>query len=482
MRLSLVVNRRSSTSKRSVAATLAVFVLTLTVMGLGFAGRAEACDTPVYRYAMYRWPASNYYVFFVHQNEATPAQREVNEALVEIERAAAPKPNVVFFEIDADEIDLAPPIAADHYRKIGRPESTYIVVAPPPLGGVVWAGDLSMADLRSLVASPLRTQIANQLEAGAATVFVLLENDLENDKTQTPKTDKPQTTLISNAEAARITADIVERVNAGQVTLYAAPQPGEPEEALKPEHQIAMVKLRRDDPNEQWLVRMLLAVESDLEGLHQPMVFPVYGRGRVHPPFLSLGISEDNLLEAVQFVTGACSCTVKEQNPGVDLLMDYDWESAALAMAERFGAEEGNEQLAAADLFPQLIIPGGDQVDDAADPTATVSSEAGDSNSNVEGTADPTVAATANGEGEAASTESDDEPEAVKAANGSSNVDQPTKNEGEAEEVQVAARTDFDEELATDVGSLTSIWAVGGVLLIALAGLFIATFVILRPR
>ena len=44
--------------------------------------------------------------------------------------------------------------------------------------------------------------------------------------------------------------------------------------ALKPKHQIATVRLSRDNPEEQWLVKMLLSVESDLREFNQPMVFP----------------------------------------------------------------------------------------------------------------------------------------------------------------------------------------------------------------
>ena len=40
-------------------------------------------------------------------------------------------------------------------------------------------------------------------------------------------------------------------------------------------------------------------------------------------------------------------------------------------MAEKFGAEEGNEQLGAADLFPELTIPGG-----AAEEEATTAEKA----------------------------------------------------------------------------------------------------------
>ena len=82
---------------------------------------------------------------------------------------------------------------------------------------------------------------------------------------------------------------------------------------------------------------MLLGVESDLcdeEFEKKAMVYCAYGRGRVMPPYIGEGITGDNLLDCVAFLAGACSCMVKEQNPGVDLLMAYDWESAAETMAE----------------------------------------------------------------------------------------------------------------------------------------------------
>jgi hypothetical protein len=79
------------------------------------------------------------------------------------------------------------------------------------------------------------------------------------------------------------------------------------------------------------------------------------------------GITRENLLECVYFLTGACSCTVKDQNPGMDLLFAENWWTVAEKLASMFGAEEGNEtQLGAAQLFPHLMIPGGQTVADAS--------------------------------------------------------------------------------------------------------------------
>jgi hypothetical protein len=55
------------------------------------------------------------------------------------------------------------------------------------------------------------------------------------------------------------------------------------------------------------------------------MVFPVFGRGRALFPLVGAGITPKNIRDAAEFLAGPCSCEVKEQNPGFDLLLKADW-------------------------------------------------------------------------------------------------------------------------------------------------------------
>ena len=106
-----------------------------------------------------------------------------------------------------------------------------------------------------------------------------------------------------------------------------------------------MLKLSRTDPAEQWLVGTLLSVESDLRDAEfetQPMVFAIYGRGRAMPPYVGKGITTENLVECVAFLAGACSCMVKDQNPGVDLLTTWDWDKTAEIMAADDPSEDSD--------------------------------------------------------------------------------------------------------------------------------------------
>ena len=56
------------------------------------------------------------------------------------------------------------------------------------------------------------------------------------------------------------------------------------------------------------------------------MAFPVIGRGRVLYALVGKGNFEDTIAMASRFVVGPCSCQVKDQNPGFDLLMNVDWD------------------------------------------------------------------------------------------------------------------------------------------------------------
>ncbi len=77
------------------------------------------------------------------------------------------------------------------------------------------------------------------------------------------------------------------------------------------------------------LTEMLLRIEPDLleePQVSQPMAFPLFGRGRALYALVGKGIAPDVIEEASVFLTGGCQCTVKAQNPGVDLIMNVDWD------------------------------------------------------------------------------------------------------------------------------------------------------------
>lgn len=93
------------------------------------------------------------------------------------------------------------------------------------------------------------------------------------------------------------------------------------------------VEVDPEDPKEAAFIQMLLGTEEDLPQYlgKEPMAFPVFGRGRALYGLVGKGITRENVLEACQYLTGPCSCLVKELNPGMDLLMRADWDGDFLS-------------------------------------------------------------------------------------------------------------------------------------------------------
>jgi hypothetical protein len=71
---------------------------------------------------------------------------------------------------------------------------------------------------------------------------------------------------------------------------------------------------------------MLLGSEPGLSEVQGPIVFAIYGRGRLLCALHGKDLTPERLGAVARFLCGACSCRVKELNPGIDLLLAADWE------------------------------------------------------------------------------------------------------------------------------------------------------------
>jgi len=480
-------------------------------------GRVTACDTPVYRYAMYRWEPAPYQVYYFYKGAMDDKTEKLKEIIDAAENSEEKPANVMFMAVDLDkdpQLRSIPPyvkhdwlprqepaISSDlldmplPYMPIGlepfarRELPSYQMVAPPPYFMKMYSGELDEAEIAAFVDSPARRQIAKQLEGGKASVLVVLTG-----------TDE-----AANRKAEEATNKVIQDLAAGKVELYLPPSfamdEGDTDEA-GPSIEFGSVRVDRNDPKEYWFVESLLSIEEDLrdeQWVDKPMVFFVFGRGRALPPCVGKGINEDNLLDYVYFVTGACSCTVKDQNPGMDMLFAYDWYTAADNLANQFGAEEGNEYtMGAEDYFPDLIIP--EQKKDDADAT-TEEDEPGE---NAEGGAQ--LASVQTGQEEMTTEETDvEEP-------GANDTESETEEPAQAEDTEPQESTDepvevdetanadesetaIDERPSDEPANATvepkptvessvfsSVLVVGVGLAVALVALFGLTFLVLRPR
>jgi hypothetical protein len=262
------------------------------------AAPAPACNVPVFRYALEHWPADRYAVTVYHRG---PLTRQEKGWLGELERSA---------NIDLRRVDLSK--KAEHLAH--PPELPWLTVTLPAAREEIWAGRLSTAAVRAVIESPARREISRRLQAGESAVWVLLDTG--------PGQRSPDlaTTIEDQLRRLERSLELPSRTAAPEDRVTA-------EEAIPLRLAFSLLRIRRDDPQEQILVRALLASEPDLAARSGPMLFPVFGRGRVLYALVDRGIEPSNIEKAATFLVSGCSCTIKRDSPGTDLLLAADWSA-----------------------------------------------------------------------------------------------------------------------------------------------------------
>ncbi|MHC4356083.1 MAG: hypothetical protein ACYS0H_25555 [Planctomycetota bacterium] len=305
-----------------------------------------ACSTPVFRYALERWPADFYDGVLVHKGEI-PEDHPAGK-LFEDEAAE-------FLNLRLSRLDLDSAAEEDVKKLLGEkvPENLPALVLWYPWqkgrAAPFWSGEFTPATVAVLIQSPKRKEVARRLSDGQAGVWVFVES---GDKAK----DKAALELLEK-ELVTVTKELME---------FAPPI--EDMDSPSVSFEFSTVSLSRTDPNERMLLSMIMHSEPDLdEYVKEPMAIPVFGRGRALYTLIGEGINADNIREAAAFLTGPCGCEIKMMNPGVDLLMAVNWDGAVMQMYEEFYATAEAEELPElTSVFPDDPEPAQAQSDVAA--------------------------------------------------------------------------------------------------------------------
>lgn len=270
------------------------------------ASAAPACTIPVFRFALDRWQADAFTLLLPAETAAASAD------LLRPLRANG-RANLTIRTAPAGTGPL-------------RPELRF-----PNSDTVAWSGDLGPAALDRLLDSNGRREIVRHILAGDSVVWVISGGD--------------------PAEAERIG----QRLNfLEQVASLPIQDPNDPDSRLGPgpplKLKFSLLRLDAADPGEAILRRLLAGPEGDAD---RPFAAAVFGRGRVLGAWPLDQLDDRALEEACLFLVGRCSCRVKNENPGWDLLLNVDWESS-LAAAGKTAATEPVEPAAAARAEPEV--------------------------------------------------------------------------------------------------------------------------------
>lgn len=286
---------------------------------------AAACNVPVFRYALERWAPEPYELVAFHGRAEAAAAAKLQAA------ATATNANLQVFPVDVSAgvpADWRAYAATNGFDASPRLALRYPQhLRDPTAADTVWSAPFTPANVRRLLDSPARRRIARNIAAGDVAVWVFVPGPHHaSNRAARARLDAALADFVevTNAEGARTA-----KVNATPEERAVDPEAGR---EIEIRARFSIVEVRPDDPDETVLVAMLRQTEPDLaQFAGKPMVFPVFGQGRALFSLVGDGIAANQITDACEFLFGDCSCTVKEQNPGTDLLLSTDWAAAVAA-------------------------------------------------------------------------------------------------------------------------------------------------------
>lgn len=234
-----------------------------------------ACTTRVSEWVLLNSPAHQYSLIYFHNGPVSESVKEQNQKLAE----GISSCNIQFKTVSGQEI--AEPYYGLYYED--RFFSKYNTVD----------------DLRGLTSSPLREKVAAELMAGKLCVMLFLKTDNKE------KDEKGLLTLSSTIGSSPL----------GKI--------------------ITVVELSRNSREEHHFASLLLNVEDDLKDIQEPMLFGIFGRFKALEPLLGGGISEENINLMIDYLSAECSCLIKDDLPGTDILSPDQWENPEPALLNK---------------------------------------------------------------------------------------------------------------------------------------------------
>lgn len=265
-------------------------------------GTASACTVPVFRFALDRWEADRFHLVL------PPALAR-----------------------DAAISDLLRPLRANGVANLDIETSTDAALTEVELRfstreqTTLWKGALDEATLKAILDSPARKAILGRILAGNSVVWVMADGGSPED----------------DAAAARIEKRLK---FLEQVASLPIQDPNDPDSQLGPGPPLllkfTLLRFRRDDPAERIFAKMLLGPDVPINPETTSFATAVFGRGRVLGAWALEDLDDSALEDASLFLVGRCSCRIKNENPGWDLLMNVDWTNELTAVTQKVSMKE----------------------------------------------------------------------------------------------------------------------------------------------
>ncbi|MHC4996709.1 MAG: hypothetical protein ACYTGQ_16825 [Planctomycetota bacterium] len=299
---------------KPILATLAL------ILTLGAALPSGACQIPVFRYALERWDPDLFTAVIFHHGPLTDEQ----QALVQQLRDAADS-NTHPLNLDVHLADTSIPLNPSHAllnQQFGPHQASsdtpWMMVRFPHhvyTDSLAFAGPLDEHNVKTLIDSPARREIVERIISGQSAVWVLIESGDQAADDQAEQTLREELARMQNT----LKLPSIDDLKNDEYYIE--------ETTVDLRLEFSIIRLDPKDPEEHITCEMLRNSEEGLNKVSGPIAIPIFGRGRSYYALAGSGISPGQIESNCSFITGACSCQVKQQNPGADILFAVNWNA-----------------------------------------------------------------------------------------------------------------------------------------------------------
>ena len=287
---------------------------------------------PVFRYALERWQADEYHAVVIQQGTLDEEQKE---AIQIIEEAGSPLfetgANLTLHKLDLSSGPSVDPRWQSETSTFKPDDPPRIALYYPSSTGIdepLWTGNLTIANAKAIIDSPLRQKIRDELLAGTSNVWLLLQSGDESLDREAE--ERLRKFLGQASEETKLPDGIIPLEKAHQLRSGPDEGPIDMDDVLRSSVPLKIhfstIAVSRNDPAEEIFISMLLKHSPRMRSItDQPIAIPIFGRGRVLEGMIGRDITLEHTLGASSYLCSACSCQVKEENPGLDMLMAVKW-------------------------------------------------------------------------------------------------------------------------------------------------------------
>jgi hypothetical protein len=272
----------------------------------------SACNIPVFRYALERWKPDSCRLLIFHETQLASQDASMVRS-IQLESADTQGSTNYTMEL----VDLRNEMKGDHaflWNSVkanaqGKmPYATLQCKISQDKTLTQWHGSLSDLSKKGLFADKTTIAITKRLLSGDAIVWVMVPG------TDSAKNEATRELLRSTLPVMEKKIKLPEGIGLPGSELYS-----EVPLLVK----FSMMELDVNKPDDQSLIPLFRGIRSDRP--ESPLVIPVFGKARALEVVPGETLDEGLIEDLTMFLCGACSCQVKERNPGFDLMVTVNW-------------------------------------------------------------------------------------------------------------------------------------------------------------